>query len=162
MWKCEFFRLSLNQFSMLKIHNLRRRGCISGGVTYHVFTRMVCESYRRRLRSLLLYLCYVVPAPVNSLVCCFAVEREREREREREKQQKLYKIYNELVQCPIIKTKLVAHRHPASAVPTVNSLASSPPEMVPFLPLTIRDWNSLSKDAVEAKTVDTFVSRASH
>ena len=31
-----------------------------------------------------------------------------------------------------------------------------------FLSRTIRDWNSLSKNAVEATTVDTFVSRASH
>ena len=31
-----------------------------------------------------------------------------------------------------------------------------------FLPRTIRDWNSLSTDAVEATTVDTFVSHASH
>ena len=32
-----------------------------------------------------------------------------------------------------------------------------------FLPRTIWDWNSRSKDAVEATTVDTFtVSRASH
>ena len=37
---------------------------------YLVFTRMPCESYRRRLRSFLLYLCYVFPAQINSLVCC--------------------------------------------------------------------------------------------
>ena len=34
-----------------------------------VFTRMPGESYRRRLRSLLLYLCYVFRALVISLVC---------------------------------------------------------------------------------------------
>ena len=34
-------------------------GCTSGGVYYLVFTRMPGESYCRRLRSLLLYLCYV-------------------------------------------------------------------------------------------------------
>ena len=34
-----------------------------------IFTRMLGESYRRRLRSLLLYLCYVFRALVNSLVC---------------------------------------------------------------------------------------------
>ena len=33
-----------------------------------VFTRMPGESYRRPLRSLLLYLCYVFRAPINSLV----------------------------------------------------------------------------------------------
>ena len=34
-----------------------------------VFTRMPGESYRRRLKSLLLYLCYVFRALVISLVC---------------------------------------------------------------------------------------------
>ena len=36
---------------------------------YLVFTRMPGESYGRRLRSLLLYLCYVFRALINSLVC---------------------------------------------------------------------------------------------
>ena len=49
----------------------------------------------------------------------------------------MYKIYNGLVQCPIIKTKLVPPPS-ASAAPAVNSLASSPPERsteaVPFYP----------------------------
>ena len=36
---------------------------------YLVFTRMPGESYRRRLRSLLLYLCYVFQALISSLVC---------------------------------------------------------------------------------------------
>ena len=34
---------------------------------YLVFTRMPGESYRRRLWSLFLYLCYVFPALINSL-----------------------------------------------------------------------------------------------
>ena len=34
-----------------------------------VFTRVPGESNRRRLNSLLLYLCYVFRARVNSLVC---------------------------------------------------------------------------------------------
>ena len=38
---------------------------------YLVFTRMPGESYRRRLRSLLLYLCYVFRALINSLVRWF-------------------------------------------------------------------------------------------
>ena len=38
---------------------------------YLVFTRMPGDSYRRRLRSLLLYLCYVFRALINSLVCWF-------------------------------------------------------------------------------------------
>ena len=37
--------------------------------TYLVFTRIPGESYRRRLRSLLLYSCYVFRALINSLVC---------------------------------------------------------------------------------------------
>ena len=37
--------------------------------TYLVFTRMPGERYRRRLRSLLFYLCYVFRALINSLVC---------------------------------------------------------------------------------------------
>ena len=36
---------------------------------YLVFTRMPGEGYRRRLKSLLLYLCYVFRALINSLVC---------------------------------------------------------------------------------------------
>jgi len=38
---------------------------------YLVFTRMPGESYRRRLRSLLLYLCYLFRVLIYSLVCCF-------------------------------------------------------------------------------------------
>ena len=38
---------------------------------YLVFTRMPGESYRRRLMSLLVYLCYVFWALINSLVCWF-------------------------------------------------------------------------------------------
>ena len=37
--------------------------------TYLVFTGIPGESYRRQLRSLLLYLCYVLRALINSLVC---------------------------------------------------------------------------------------------
>ena len=37
---------------------------------YLSFTRMPGESYLRRFRSLLLYLCYVFRALINSLVCC--------------------------------------------------------------------------------------------
>ena len=36
---------------------------------YFAFTCMPGESYRRRLRSLLLYLCYVIRALINSLAC---------------------------------------------------------------------------------------------
>ena len=30
-----------------------------------------------------------------------------------------------------------------------------------FLPRTIRDWNDLPQEVIEAKTIDTFASRAS-
>ena len=43
---------------------------------YLVFTRMPGESCCRRLRSLL-YLCYVFPALINSLVCWFFTLRQR-------------------------------------------------------------------------------------
>ena len=36
---------------------------------YLVFTRMSGESYRRRLRSLLLHLCYVFGELINPFVC---------------------------------------------------------------------------------------------
>ena len=36
---------------------------------YLVFTRMPGESYRKRLRSFLLYLCYVFRELFNSLMC---------------------------------------------------------------------------------------------
>ena len=39
--------------------------------TYLIFTRMPGESYHRRLRSLLLYLCYVFWVQINSLACWF-------------------------------------------------------------------------------------------
>ena len=39
--------------------------------TYLIFTRMPGESYHRRLRSLLLYLCYVFWVLINSLACWF-------------------------------------------------------------------------------------------
>ena len=38
---------------------------------YLVFTRIPGKSYRSRFRSLLLHLCDVFRALVNSLVCCF-------------------------------------------------------------------------------------------
>ena len=38
---------------------------------YLLFTHMPGNSYRRRLRSLLLYLCYAFRALINSLVCWF-------------------------------------------------------------------------------------------
>ena len=72
----------------------------------------------------------------------------------------MYKIYNGLVHCPIIKTKLVqpqppphprqrrTHCQQLSLITTRTQYRGGS-----FLPRTIRDWNSLSKDAVEATTV---------
>ena len=76
-----------------------------------------------------------------------------------------YKICSGLVQCPIIKTKLVppppcqrcTHCQQLSLITTRMQYCGGS-----FLPCTIRDWNSLSIDAVEAMSVDNFVSRASH
>ena len=44
------------------------------GFMYLVFTRMPGESYRRRLRSLLLCLCDVFRALINSLVCRYGTD----------------------------------------------------------------------------------------
>ena len=44
---------------------------------YLVFTRMPGESYRRQLRSLLLYLCYIFRALINSLVGCYYTKPSR-------------------------------------------------------------------------------------
>ena len=54
-----------------KVHKLQQRYvlCTSGGVYVPVFTRMPGESYRRRFRSLLLCLCDVIRALINSFVC---------------------------------------------------------------------------------------------
>ena len=68
----------------------------------------------------------------------------------------MYKIYNGLVHCPIIKTKRVplppcqrcTHCQQLSLITTRTQYRGGS-----FLPRTIRDWNSLSKDAVEATTV---------
>ena len=53
-----------------------KKGCTSGSLVefvYLVFTRMPGESYCRGLRSLLLHLCYVFWALMNSLVCWFCL-----------------------------------------------------------------------------------------
>ena len=68
----------------------------------------------------------------------------------------MYKIYNALVQCHIIKTKLVpppprqrrTHCQQLGLITTRTQYRGGS-----FLPRTIRDWNSLSIDDVEATTV---------
>ena len=42
---------------------------------HRVFTRMAGESCHRRLRSLLLYLCYVFRALINTFVCWFYIRK---------------------------------------------------------------------------------------
>ena len=55
----------------LRLSRVKIRGCLVEFM-YLVFTRMPdCESYRRRLRSLLLYLCYAFRVLINSLVRWF-------------------------------------------------------------------------------------------
>ena len=51
-WNCQWFR----EFPQVREFTV-------------TFTRISSESYRRRLRSLLLYLCYVFRALITSLVC---------------------------------------------------------------------------------------------
>ena len=54
---------------------------------YLVFTRMPGESYRRRLGSLLLYVCDVFRALINSLVLVLTkLSRDRQTDSERERQ----------------------------------------------------------------------------
>ena len=64
-------RLSPGEISRVQPFVVVGGRCTSGGVMYLVFTRMPGESHRRRLRSLLLYLCDVFRALINSLVCWF-------------------------------------------------------------------------------------------
>ena len=76
----------------------------------------------------------------------------------------LYKIHHGLVQCPTIKSKLVpppprqrrTHNQQFRLINIRTQYRGGS-----FLPRTIRDWNSLPSEVIEAATVDTFVSRAS-
>ena len=54
-----------------KAHKLHQRHTLHPRFTYFVFTCMPGEWYHRRLRSLLLYLCYVLQVLINSLMCWF-------------------------------------------------------------------------------------------
>ena len=45
------------------------RGCTSGGVHVPCIALIPGESYYRRLRSLLLYMCYIFLVLINSLLC---------------------------------------------------------------------------------------------
>ena len=65
------FCFSCPQLSGLKLFVTTIENAPLGEFMYPIFTRMLGKSYRRRLRSLLLYLCYVFRALINSLVCWF-------------------------------------------------------------------------------------------
>ncbi|KAL8595170.1 hypothetical protein ACOMHN_013843 [Nucella lapillus] len=77
----------------------------------------------------------------------------------------LYKITNSIVHCPGIKSKLAplpprqrrGHCQQFGLITCRTQYRSAA-----FLPSTVKDWNSLPAAVVEARTVDTFVSRASH
>ena len=56
-----------------KAHKLHQRHTLYPRFTYLVFTWLPGESYHRRLRSLLLYWCYVFQVLINSLVCWFCM-----------------------------------------------------------------------------------------
>ena len=75
----------------------------------------------------------------------------------------LYKIHSGLVHCPCLKSKLTplpssqcqGHEGQFKLIPAKDTV------QVFFLHRTIKDWNRLPKEVVEATMLDTFVSRAS-
>ena len=77
----------------------------------------------------------------------------------------LNKILNGLAYCPTLKSKLVplpsrqrcTHDSQFTLLTTRTQYRGSS-----FLPKTIRDWNSLPMEVVEAPTLDAFVSRVSN
>ena len=74
----------------------------------------------------------------------------------------LYKINRGLVHCPGLQAQLAplpsrqrrGHDRQFRFIPVQYRSTS-------FLPKTIKDWNCLPKELVEATKLDTFVSRAS-
>ena len=63
---------SVNQGVLLRGNMKRNLGCTPGvEFMYLVFTYVPGENYGRRLRSLLLCLCDVIRAQINSFVYCF-------------------------------------------------------------------------------------------
>ena len=84
---------------------------------YLVFTRKPCESYRRRLRSLLLHLCYVFPALINSLVCWYLLPLED--------------TFSSVTLCYIFSVPNVYQD-------VYNFLLPPPPQPLPHLPVPIK------------------------
>ncbi|XP_076469727.1 uncharacterized protein LOC143300058 [Babylonia areolata] len=80
------------------------------------------------------------------------------------RQSMLYKIHNDLVSTEGIKASLRPAsprrrrgHHQQFTIPQCRTQC----RQQAFLPHTIKDWNELPQNVVEAKTIDTFVSRAS-
>ena len=76
----------------------------------------------------------------------------------------LYRIHNNIIATDGIKNKL--QPPPPRQRRRHNQQFSQPHcrtqyQQYSFLPRTIRDWNDLPQEVIEAKTIDTFVSRAS-
>jgi hypothetical protein len=76
----------------------------------------------------------------------------------------LYRIQHDLVSIETIKAML--QPLPARQRKGHNQQLTLPHcrtqyQQASFLPRTIRDWHDLPQDVVEAKTIDTFMSRAS-
>ena len=79
----------------------------------------------------------------------------------------LYKIRGGLVHCPDLERKLIpsasrqrrgcVHNHQLQTITSNKQYRNAS-----FLPRTIKEWNNLPKEIVEAKTVDTFVYHIGH
>ena len=77
----------------------------------------------------------------------------------------LYKTSKDLVQCPIIKSKLQAaptrqrrcHEYQLQQITTRTKYREGS-----FLPRTIKDWNTLPSGVVTAASAETFGSRLAH
>ena len=76
----------------------------------------------------------------------------------------LFKIHNGLISTEGIKTSLrpapPRHRRTHNQQFAIPQCRTKYRQQA-FLPQTIKDWNDLPQDTVEARTIDTFVSRVS-
>ena len=88
---------------------------------YFVFTRMPGESYRRRLRSLLLCSCDVLRAPINSLCLSSSLQ-----ETVRHARLTMYKVETGLVDVNLTAGLLEAELRSCVKVEVVADLCSPP------------------------------------